>query len=195
MAGHALLRGGDRAAAIRAFQASGHAEGNWSAAALVGGAPDRGAHRIYVAYHKPFARVTEPLYQPIHVGKALAQTDIGLPGDDTGDNISDRNGHYCELTGIYWVWRNVKGLDRVGFCHYRRYPWFGAALPLPQSAFWPHTFYSPPRIAPRRLSLGLDMGFAARVLGDADALVPRALWFGANVRDNWRKHHQRTDIL
>lgn len=195
LAGHALLQAGNRRDATRAFVNSGHAEGSWSAAALVGGAPPASDNRIYVAYHKPFARIDAPLYQPIHVGKALSAIDLGVPGDDTGDNISDRNGHYCELTGLYWVWRNVVGLNHVGFCHYRRYPWFGPALPLPQSAFRPHTFFSPARVAPRRLAMGLDMDFAARVLDAADVLVPRAFWFGNNIRDNWIKHHNSADIL
>lgn len=41
--------------------------------------------------------------------------------DNTGDNISKLNGFYCELTGIYWVWKNWDVKDYVGFCHYRRY--------------------------------------------------------------------------
>ncbi|MBF0373696.1 MAG: DUF4422 domain-containing protein [Alphaproteobacteria bacterium] len=195
MVGHALLQGGDREEAGRAFLNSGHSGGPWSSAALANDPTPAGNARIYVAFHKPFAVVKAPLYQPIHVGKALAKLDLGMPGDDTGDNISSRNDHYCELTGIYWVWRNVTGLDHVGFCHYRRYPWFGLALPLPQSTFDPHTFFSPPRIAARRLAAGLDMNFAARVLSRADVLVPQAFWFAANVRDNWILHHRDPDIL
>ncbi len=61
------------------------------------------------------------MFQPIHVGRALSGVDLAIPGDDTGDNISHKKRWYCELTGHYWVWKNVTDLNYVGFCHYRRY--------------------------------------------------------------------------
>lgn len=41
--------------------------------------------------------------------------------DDTGESISPRNKHYSELTGWYWIWKNVFDVDILGLCHYRRY--------------------------------------------------------------------------
>lgn len=47
-----------------------------------------------------------PPYQPVQVGRAISQTELPFAvGDDTGDNISDRNRHYCELTAHYWAWK------------------------------------------------------------------------------------------
>lgn len=40
--------------------------------------------------------------------------------DNTGDNISEKNKKYCELTTQYWAWKNVEA-DYYGFCHYRRF--------------------------------------------------------------------------
>ena len=43
--------------------------------------------------------------------------------DHTGDNISDKNPYYCELTALYWAWKNLdpKEAEYLGLVHYRRY--------------------------------------------------------------------------
>lgn len=57
---------------------------------------------------------------PIQVGAALTDKHLFKVLDSSGiDNISEKNRQYCELTGLYWAWRNDKS-DFVGFCHYRR---------------------------------------------------------------------------
>ena len=76
--------------------------------------------RIYVMTHKKFEMPQSPLFRPLHVGRACGE-NLGYPGDDTGENISDKNCYYSELTGLYWVWKNCHDVDYVGTCHYRRY--------------------------------------------------------------------------
>lgn len=76
---------------------------------------------IIVCCHKDDVKVSQAPYLPIHVGKALGNQDLGIIGDDTGDNISIKNKSYCELTGLYWAWKNLKDADIIGLCHYRRY--------------------------------------------------------------------------
>lgn len=75
--------------------------------------------RIYVMTHKQYTKPKDDLYEFLHVGRELGE-DLGYTGDNTGDNISIKNKNYCELTGIYWLWKNVD-CDVVGVCHYRRY--------------------------------------------------------------------------
>ena len=75
--------------------------------------------KIIVATHKQYWMPTDDVYLPIHVGRAGKQ-DIGYIGDDTGENISEKNPNYCELTGLYWAWKNLDA-DYIGLCHYRRY--------------------------------------------------------------------------
>jgi hypothetical protein len=77
--------------------------------------------KILVCCHKQDVMETQAPYYPIQVGKAISGVDLGITGDDTGDNISDKNASYCELTGMYWAWKNLKNVDVVGLCHYRRY--------------------------------------------------------------------------
>lgn len=75
--------------------------------------------RVIVAAHKAYQMPTDPMYLPLHVGKAGKDLDLGFQGDNTGDNISEKNGSYCELTGIYWAWKNLD--CDLGLAHYRRH--------------------------------------------------------------------------
>lgn len=77
--------------------------------------------KICVITHKDYWMPSDEVYVPLHVGKAEhPEVDLGFTADDTGDNISDRNSRYCELTGIYWAWKNLEA-DYLGFCQYRRH--------------------------------------------------------------------------
>lgn len=64
---------------------------------------------------------------PIQVGAALTQEKVADVSDDIGDNISSKNANYCELTALYWIWKNClpekdEGIDRYfGLFHYRRW--------------------------------------------------------------------------
>lgn len=75
--------------------------------------------KILVATHKKYWMPKDGIYLPIHVGRE-GKADLGYLGDNTGDNISAKNANYCELTGLYWAWKNLK-YDYIGLCHYRRY--------------------------------------------------------------------------
>ncbi|MBQ8991999.1 DUF4422 domain-containing protein [Candidatus Saccharibacteria bacterium] len=75
---------------------------------------------IAVACHKPSRLPENELLVPIQVGAKLAKTRLPFGGDDTGDNISEKNPEYCELTAQYWEWKNVEA-DYYGLCHYRRF--------------------------------------------------------------------------
>ena len=75
--------------------------------------------KILVAAHKPYRMPSAPLYLPVHVGKH-GKGDLGFLGDDTGENISYKNPNFCELTGLYWAWKNLDA-DVIGLTHYRRH--------------------------------------------------------------------------
>lgn len=75
---------------------------------------------VFVAAHKDYDFPEDPVYRPIHVGRRTAAVKLPFPGDDTGDNISDQNATYCELTGLYWAWKNTD-CPAYGLVHYRRY--------------------------------------------------------------------------
>ena len=75
---------------------------------------------IYTLTHKHFTKPDDNMYVPLQVGTAI-NSPLGYLRDDTGDNISALNGYYSELTGLYWIWKNVHDINYVGTCHYRRY--------------------------------------------------------------------------
>ena len=75
--------------------------------------------KIVVATHKRYRMPDDSCYMPLHVGKKRKK-DLGYQGDDSGNNISEKNEYYCELTGLYWIWKNLES-DYVGLVHYRRY--------------------------------------------------------------------------
>ena len=78
---------------------------------------------IFSVFHKPFPVPQSPDLRPLYVGKAEEKIPDNALRDNTGDNISALNNNYCELTALYWLWKNYKQDDDeiIGFCHYRRY--------------------------------------------------------------------------
>ena len=91
--------------------------------------------KILICYHKKDLLFKDDIFTPIHVGRALALKNnkneeelkwmlSNMIGDDTGDNISEKNPSYNELTAIYWAWKNYDRIgnpDYIGFMHYRRH--------------------------------------------------------------------------
>lgn len=88
--------------------------------------------KILVCCHKPCGLPADPdgLFFPVHVGSALSSLDLKIQRDDSlnglpCDNISAKNKSFCELTALYWAWKNIKkiypDLEYIGLNHYRRY--------------------------------------------------------------------------
>ncbi len=89
----------------------------------------------------------------LQVGAALTDRRIAedVLTDCGGENISARNRQYCELTGLYWVWKNAEE-DYVGLAHYRRHfllpeDWLERAVANGVDAILPVPLYVAPSIA------------------------------------------------
>lgn len=92
---------------------------------------------ILTAYHKPDLILKNDIIEPIHVGRAVLKNkdddesikkykwlEKNMIGDNTGDNISGKNGNYNEMTALYWAWKNYENLgnpEYIGLMHYRRH--------------------------------------------------------------------------
>ncbi|HEX2937962.1 MAG TPA: DUF4422 domain-containing protein [Ruminiclostridium sp.] len=134
--------------------------------------------KIIIATHKKYWMPDDPMYIPLHVGKK-GKTDLGYAGDDTGENISEKNPNYCELTGIYWAYRNLEA-DYIGLVHYRRH------------------FSAKPMIS--RLLKGkkesvLSGAQAAEILKDYDIIVPKCRKYYIETNKSHYDHaHHPNDL-
>jgi len=132
--------------------------------------------KIIVAAHKEYWMPNDPMYLPLQVGS------IGKPSlhpewlrDDAGVNISNKNLNFCELTALYWAWKNLDSAY-VGITHYRRY--FACRLWGDQRT----------RIATKP--------FIERKLQKADVILPRKrhYWIETNYSQYAHAHHE-VDLL
>ena len=81
-----------------------------------------------MVHHKDKPLVTnykDPVYvTSVQVGASFADIRMTECIDNQGENISEKNGDYSELTGLYWIWKNkIKRQDDTyyGLAHYRRF--------------------------------------------------------------------------
>lgn len=76
--------------------------------------------KVIIASHKKYQMPTDTMYFPIQVGAAGKESN-GYQRDDEGENISELNPFFCELTAVYWAWKNLDNVAYIGFVHYRRH--------------------------------------------------------------------------
>ena len=88
---------------------------------------------VLVITHKDYEFPDSACYRPLFVGGKIAS---GLKNEDfyqdnSGVNIAEKNSSFCELTGLYWAWKDgvFENNQYVGLVHYRRY-FAGKALYL-----------------------------------------------------------------
>lgn len=126
---------------------------------------------IFVSCHKNFYVPDNKFLIPIHVGAKNSKLKLDMQRDDEGENISEKNKCYCELTAQYWAWKNVD-CERYGFFHYRRYLNFTNDN---------HGFFE--NMTDQNLqSIGLDEENMQKVLGDFDIVAPAIFDFSANKK-------------
>lgn len=128
----------------------------------------KGTLQIYIMTHVSFNVPQDPIYHPLHVGRALKE-DLGYQGDDTGDNISELNPYYSELTGLYWAWKNVRNTEYIGLCHYRRYFLNENNQVMSRADFMP-------------------------LLEKYDVILSQPVTVGANYRDTYTEAHNIHDL-
>lgn len=141
---------------------------------------------ILVACHKQTSYPQDSCYLPIHVGHADSSSELGFQGDDDGENISNKNYCYCELTALYWAWKNLKNVDVVGLCHYRRYFDFHKQC----IRFLPDTDF--PLSAINELDFSIDEKTIQSVL-KGGVVVPQALSWNSSLEQQYCMGHISDD--
>ncbi len=159
--------------------------------------------KIFVFHYKPDSVfVNNPKYIHIWAGKNGVEKREGFIGDDTGENISNKNRYYSELTGLYWVWKNMKS-DIIGSCHYRRY--FTTAK-IPLSHKLKRLLYFPAGLNKKRFGLIYtnNLNFwkpkvlseieVTEIFKNYDAVLPVARKLKYSVEGHYSRYHNIDDL-
>ncbi len=77
--------------------------------------------KIMVVCHKKAVTAKNDYLYPIQVGTSTSEEYFeDMLHDNMGENISNLNKYYAELTAQYWAWKNLDA-EYYGLFHYRRY--------------------------------------------------------------------------
>ncbi|MCL6285619.1 DUF4422 domain-containing protein [Ruegeria sp. 2012CJ41-6] len=142
---------------------------------------------LYVVYHKSAPRLQSTSVLPVQAGKVLDRASIpGMRGDDTGVNISEKNDTWCELTVLYWAWKNASASDLTGLMHYRRLLDFSDRDLLGSVEKYPDEFDT------RAWCLEAEEWMKQEGT-HWDIVVPRLHRMGRTVEENYRTGHNSQD--
>ncbi len=73
--------------------------------------------KLFVVTHKEFEKWAD---DRIVISVGNANLSCAQLKDNIFDNIARKNSSFCELTALYWIWKNCQ-CEFVGLEHYRRY--------------------------------------------------------------------------
>lgn len=139
---------------------------------------------IYIITHKKFSPYFDHQkhYKILHVGNNQ-NSDKGYLMDFCGDNISYKNPNYCELTGLYWIWKNgiEKDEEITGLVHYRRY------FTTPYYDFTYTYFGKKPRV--------LNFEKIEKLLKNHDLILPVPERIYRTVRQSYIDVHNEEDLV
>jgi lipopolysaccharide biosynthesis glycosyltransferase len=146
--------------------------------------------KIYTAYHRPAPRIESASIVPIHVGRALTDGPLrgfeDLAGDDSGETISAKNPAYCELTALWWAWKNDRSAERIGLMHYRRLFDFAGEYRSGAAEIFVDALDIPTWCARSEAWLAANP--------DVDLVVPPPHVMGLSVEANYRLGHSGQDF-
>lgn len=136
---------------------------------------------IYVVAHKKSRMPADCMFLPVQVGKG---PDIdGFLRDNTGENIAEKNENYCELTAVYWAWKNREA-DIKGLVHYRRIFTNGKRIPS-----WTNTEYKYKNLITEQQVIEL-------LSNECDIILPKAHnYITETAYEHYKHNHDSYDAL
>ena len=143
---------------------------------------------IGLCCHDHFS-IVPPLCVPIQGGARLNPPVVGaLPDVGPGGDISAKNNTYCELTVLYYLWKNFTA-EYCGLCHYRRFICFNETISRRYLAL------KRPTQKQRERYFGSESGIKD-LLCECDVLLPFPEDMGVSAMEHYRtsKHHKGEDM-
>jgi len=126
--------------------------------------------KIYLSYFNEASIIENKILTPIQVGSELSSLDLGFLKDNIGDNISSKNPEYCEMTAVYWAWKNDLDSEYIGFFHYRRLLDFNVAVERSVDRHGLVNYHAVDSYMYE--SMGLDESNILNILDQYDAVLP-----------------------
>ena len=127
--------------------------------------------KLIIAAHKMYQIPNDNIYLPLQVGAEGKNIIQQFRQDNTGDNISIKNSSFCELTGLYWAWKNLDN-DYIGLVHYRRY-------------FTTHNRI--PKTENEKFNVVLNQEECERLLENNDVILPKLRkYYIENLYDHYK---------
>jgi len=120
---------------------------------------------IFVVTTKKMYCPSNKYYIPFAVNN---YENLDYNNDAKGENISKLNPRLCELTCIYWAWKNIKS-KYYGFYHYRRFLSFGTIEGS--------NYYNLTEELARKHELD-NSSLIEQTLKDVDIVLPKKMKFG-----------------
>ena len=149
--------------------------------------------KILISQKKYSKLLSSDIFTPIQTGCALTPTRFhGMLHDDEGENISQLNAFFCELTAIYWAWKNYDKLgapDYIGFMHHRRHFIFNEH---PQATTPPGYVEFQAWDADYLRACSLCDAEVRQMLVGYDAIIPKPIRVG-RVYDQYAQCHRIAD--
>jgi len=148
--------------------------------------------KVFVIYHQADHLIKSDIFQPILTGAYAKECPSGMIGDHTGDNISNRNANYGELTAHYWVMKNYLPQceeEYIGFCHYRRFLGWNInhnIKKIPFISIYKNKF--------EKLIKMYDSSKIYNIINQYDVILPHKASFTNTLMEQYSEYHVVNDM-